>query len=152
MSFGSIEHPQKPNKQLKYLVSRTRLASFGHSGLTSYPHIPFQKSSFEVEKFFSCSTQLSMEFDLVIKIKEKKKKKKKKKKLKLLFMLNSAEQAQLNWVEQAHLSWAWKKFQNFVSSLRFINKINFMLNWVWVSMGKSFITSGPGMGTIIRKD
>ena len=37
-------------------------------------------------------------------------------------MLNSAELAQL--------SWAWKKFQNFVSILRFINKTNFMLSWV----------------------
>ena len=37
-------------------------------------------------------------------------------------MLNSAEFAQL--------SWAWKKFQNFISILRFINKTNFLLSWV----------------------
>ena len=50
-------------------------------------------------------------------------------------MLNSAELAQL--------SWAWKKFQHFVSILRFINKTNFMLSRV--EHEKSFLTSGPDL-------
>ena len=48
-------------------------------------------------------------------------------------MLNTAGLAQLNW--------AGKKFQNFVSILKFINETNFMLSWV--EHEKSFITSGP---------
>ena len=72
-----------------------------------------------------CHAQLSMKFHLVIKIKIPT--------VKTFFMLNSAEHAQL--------SWAWKKFQNFISILRFISKTNFMLSWV--EHEKSFITSGP---------
>ena len=48
-------------------------------------------------------------------------------------MLNSAELAQL--------SWAWKKFQNFNSVLRFINKTNFILSWV--EHEKKFYNLGP---------
>ena len=76
-------------------------------------------------KTFSCLTQLSMKFHLVIKIKIST--------IKTFFMLNSAEHAQM--------SWAWKKFSKIVSILRFIRKLNFMLSWV--EHEKSFITSWP---------
>ena len=78
----------------------------------------------EVIKLFSCSTEQSMKFHMVIKIKIPT--------VHIFFMLTSAEHAQL--------SLAWKKFQNFVSILIFISK-KFMLNWV--EHEKRFITSGP---------
>ena len=67
------------------------------------------------KSFFSCSTQLSMKFHLVIK--------KKIPTVKTCFMLNSAEHAQL--------SWAWKKFQYFVSFFKIYNQNKFhaQLNW-----------------------
>ena len=45
---------------------------------------------------------------------------------------------------QLSLLVSWKKFQNFVSILRFIDKTKFMLSWV--EHEKSFITSGPHQG------
>ena len=106
-------------------------------GIHSYPtrfHIADRCSSCrktkttgpEIIKLFSCSAQPSMTFHLVIKIKIPK--------IKTVFMLNSAEHAQL--------SWAWKKFKKIVSILRFISKIKSML--IWVEHEKRFINSGPG--------
>ena len=80
-----------------------------------------------VIKLFSCSTQLSMKFHLVMKMKIPSIKtfscstrwNKNTNNLNF-FMLN----------QLSMLSWTWKKFKKCVSILRFISKANFILSWV----------------------
>ena len=67
----------------------------------------------EVIKLFSCSTELSMKFHLVIKIKIPT--------IKTCFMLNSAEHSC-----SAELSM--KEVLNIVNIFRFVSKITFMLS------------------------
>ena len=92
----------------------------------------------EVINVFSCSTQLSMKFHLVIKIKKHQ-------------QLNYFH-AQLSWACSAELGM--KEVLKNGCILRFISKINFVLSWV--EHEKKFITSGPvcewfsGVDTLIK--
>ena len=99
--------------------------SFGTSGRLCFVIVAFRSP--EVIKLFSCSTA---EHEISLGHKNKN-----TKNLKLFSC--STQLSLLSW------AWAWKKFQNFVSILRFINKTNFMLSWV--EYDKSFIkTLGSG--------
>ena len=86
----------------------------------------------EVIKLFSCSTQLSTQFQLLIKLK----------------YLQMKKFLALSLSDVVFIMLINIKIPTIVGILTFISRINFVLSWV--EHGKSFITLGPGLRRYMR--